>query len=81
MTRLLAALFALTATAALAQDGDDDTSATTEVQVPGMTVKMRVGAQPLGEPGPPPNQVPASARPSRLRCRWWASTPSTSASR
>jgi hypothetical protein len=58
-TRLLATLFALTAAPVLAQDIDvdvDATPTTTEIQVPGMKVKMRVGAQPLDEPAPPPSQ-------------------------
>ena len=60
-TRLFAALLSLCATAVFAQDVDVDvnTDTTTQIDVPGMSVKMRVGGgQPLQEAPPPPNQGP-----------------------
>ncbi|MFZ5438381.1 MAG: DUF4476 domain-containing protein [Myxococcota bacterium] len=62
-TRLVAALFAVSSLTAFAQNvdiqvDDDGDTASTQVQVPGMNVQMRVrGAQPLNEPAPPPNQA------------------------
>lgn len=70
-TRLVAALLAVSSLTAFAQSVDvdvDDDGVTTQadVQVPGMSVKMRVnGAQPLDGPPPPPNQAarPRAPRP------------------
>jgi hypothetical protein len=59
--RLFAALLSVCSFSTFAQELEVET---TEVQVPGMTVKLRVNAQPLEEPGPPPNQ---SARPRAPR--------------
>ena len=61
--RIIAALLSLSSFAAFAQDVEVET---TEVQVPGMTVKMRVSpppAQPLDEPAPPPDQGPRRRAP------------------
>jgi len=61
-TRLLAALLSFSSFSAFAQNVDIDVddqvdTQQVQVQVPGMSVKMRVnGAQPLNEPAPPPNQ-------------------------
>lgn len=64
-TRLLAALLSLSSTAVLAQDVDVDVNAgtTTQIDMPGMSVKMRVGGQPLQEAPPPPNQGPRQRGP------------------
>lgn len=62
-TRLFVALLTLSSFATLAQELEVET---TEVQVPGMTVKMRVTpppAQPLDEPAPPPDQGPRRRAP------------------
>jgi hypothetical protein len=53
--RLIAALLSFSSLTAFAQDLEVET---TEIQVPGVSVKVRVKAQPLEEPGPPPNQGP-----------------------
>ena len=63
MKRLFVALLSLSSFAAFAQEVEVET---TEVQVPGMTVKMRVSpppAQPLNEPAPPPDQGPRRRAP------------------
>jgi len=56
-TRLFAALLSLSSFAAFAQDIEVEGDTTLQVQVPNVTVKMRVNqGQPLTEAPPPPNQ-------------------------
>ena len=63
-TRLLAALLSLTSFAGFAQeDVEVDIDTTTQMQVPGMNVKVRVSGQPTQEAGPPPNQGPRQRNP------------------
>ncbi|MDP2275142.1 MAG: DUF4476 domain-containing protein [Archangium sp.] len=59
-SRLLVALLSVSSTAVFAQDLEVET---TEVQVPGMTVKLRV-QQPMQEAPPPPNQGPRQRGPT-----------------
>ncbi len=59
-SRLLVALLSVSSTAVFAQDLEVET---TEVQVPGMTVKVRV-QQPMEEAPPPPNQGPRQRGPT-----------------
>ena len=54
MKSLFAALLCLSSTAVVAQDLDDAVDTTAEVQVPGLSVKMRVSGQPVQEAPPPP---------------------------